>query len=151
MYSGFPPCSPHVLSNLFLLVCHLLFDSLSCLMCDNWSEWVWCEPDWCGWFEWTNWYRGLVICGTNILHGFWLFWQNEILFFTSWITMKIYLHWYYSGLPCIPLRWPQCNKYCMVETVSFLPKTKIWTKPRSSIIASDVAVRATVVELVLQW
>ena len=28
-----------------------------------------------------NWDSGLVICGTNILHGCWLFWQNEIQVF----------------------------------------------------------------------
>ena len=39
MYWEDSPCFPHVLSNLSLLICQLLFDLLCCLIHDDPSEW----------------------------------------------------------------------------------------------------------------
>ena len=48
---------------------------------------------WIDWFA-LNWDRGLVNCGTNILRGCWLSWQNEI---------QVSLHWHLSLQNVSPL------------------------------------------------
>ena len=64
MYCGLQLCSHQALSHLLLLVCLVLFDLLSCLMCDDWSEWSVVRT----WFEVTDLSEqtGIVVMSTLV-------------------------------------------------------------------------------------
>jgi hypothetical protein len=81
------------------------------------------------WFDCSslNWDSGLVNCGTNILHGCWLFLQNEIQFIAGNLTILLWetlsagrgnilpFDWVKSHVPCCLWflcgeNWGECMK-----------------------------------------
>jgi hypothetical protein len=73
-------------------MCWMLFDL-------GWKERV-NTLIWIDWFA-LNWDRGLVNCGTNILRGCWLSWQNEI---------QVSLHWHLSLQNVLIVVWPRLKR-----------------------------------------
>ena len=63
---------------------------------------------WIDWFA-LNWDRGLVNCGTNILCGCWISWQNQI---------QVLLHWYLSFQNLSPFS-PSTSSHHPLALISF--------------------------------